>query len=101
MPRGCKDPEWFESQGRRMWDQGLDTYCRILEMLGQRPRTTTELAKYLGMTSPGVRYHLRRMLQAGSVVVHSVEMRPGPVEVYTRAPSRVVRSMAVEGSCQD
>lgn len=81
-----KRPDWWhDKQADRMWEKGQDTYCQLLELLSQRPRTTMELAARMRLTRRAVQYHLEQMRQSRTVVLHSTEYNPGPVRVWTLA----------------
>ncbi|HEV2769812.1 MAG TPA: metalloregulator ArsR/SmtB family transcription factor [Solirubrobacteraceae bacterium] len=64
------------------------TRRRIVEMLGQSPRTATEIHQAFPIAAPAVSRHLRVLLEAGLVVHHGV---PGDkrVRLYALAPEPI------------
>src|SRR3712207_4493432 len=64
------------------------TRRRIVEMLGESPRTATEIHREFTIAAPAVSRHLRVLREAGIVVDHGV---PGDkrVRLYALAPEPV------------
>jgi len=57
----------------------------ILQMLMARPRTISQLGRELGEYPAGVRYHIKKLEQAGFAEISEIRDSPGYIEKYYRA----------------
>jgi DNA-binding transcriptional ArsR family regulator len=64
------------------------TRRRIVEMLGESPRTASEIHRAFAIAAPAVSRHLRVLRQAGLIAERGVE-HDGRVRVYTLEPGPI------------
>jgi DNA-binding transcriptional ArsR family regulator len=64
------------------------TRRRIVELLGEKPRTAGELHRAFPIADPAVSRHLRVLREAGLIVERRVPT-DGRVRLYTLAPERL------------
>jgi DNA-binding transcriptional ArsR family regulator len=64
------------------------TRRRIVEMLGEGPRTATEIHQAFPIAAPAVSRHLRVLREAGLIVEHGVP-DDGRVRLYALAPEPI------------
>src|SRR5688572_6269168 len=64
------------------------TRRRIVEMLGQAPRTATQIHHAFPIAAPAVSRHLRMLREAGLIVEHGVP-NDGRIRLYALAPEPI------------